>query len=233
MCYFLWDRGYEGPCEVESHHAGVVGTSTRFLNEFDLFVRHSAGVPILRKVLHGGFETMRKEVSPVRPFGISSKMRPQGTGSLTLISSGGEGLVSGSIVTDGDEFVDCWKVLLSSTSHDHGGQADKDGARRVFSRVRVIGPKVVCTESYIVIGKFATEEEAENCKSYLLTKFVRFLVALVSYSHHVTGPRFEYVPWQDFNRGWDDQSLYEMYDLTEGEVEVIESMIRPMERADD
>lgn len=229
VCYFVWDRNHSGPCEIENHHAGHTWNAVRDLNEFDYFVRLSPAVPIVRKVLDSDRSSLRELVSSVRPFGIATKERPRSSGSYHLISSGGDGPIPKSSVSAGFDLVDCWKVLLSKTSHDHAGLPDKDGKRRVFSRLEVIGPGVVCTESYIVIGGFSTEEEAENCKSYLSSKFVRFLVSLLSYSQDITAPRFDFVPMMDFTVSWDDKSLGEEFSLSEEDVEFIESLIRPME----
>jgi site-specific DNA-methyltransferase (adenine-specific) len=41
--------------------------------------------------------------------------------------------------------------------------------------------------------------------------------------------RFFFVPIQDYNEPWTDEKLYKKYGLTSEEIELIESMIRPME----
>jgi site-specific DNA-methyltransferase (adenine-specific) len=228
VCYFLWDRDNPGSCEITNVHKGIRQTSVRELNEFPTFVRQSSSVPILRKCLDSKKESLSKIVSSTRPFGLSTKERPSKKGEITLIHTGGQGLIQESKITTGDEFINKWKVLVSKTSHDHGGNPDKDGARRVLSRVEVIGPKVVCTESYIVIGPFKTKREADNCAIYLRTKFVRHLISLLSFSQDITRERFNYVPMEDFSKPTDDANLYKKYDLTDEEVTYIESSIKAM-----
>ena len=39
---------------------------------------------------------------------------------------------------------------------------------------------------------------------------------------------FTWVPLQDFSKPWTDKELYSKYDLTDKEIEFIESMIKPM-----
>ena len=109
---------------------------------------------------------------------MQTKDRPDGKGTIRLVSSGGEGKIALSRVTAGKDLVRKWKVLTSKTSHDHGGNPDKQGMRRVLSRLEILEPNAVCTESYIVIGSFESREEAENCHSYLQTKFVRHLISI-------------------------------------------------------
>ena len=221
-------RDNPGSCEITNVHKGIRQTSVRELNEFPTFVRQSSSVPILRKCLDSKKESLSKIVPSTRPFGLSTKERPSKKGEITLIHSGGQGLIQESKITTGDEFINKWKVLVSKTSHDHGGNPDKDGARRVLSRVEVIGPKVVCTESYIVIGPFKTKREADNCAIYLRTKFVRHLISLLSFSQDITRERFNYVPMEDFSKPTDDVNLYKKYDLTDEEVTYIESSIKAM-----
>ena len=95
--------------------------------------------------------------------------------------------------------------------------------------MEVLPPKTVCTETYIVIDCFDTEEEANNLINYLKTQFVRFLVAQLTYTQHIAKGNFAFVPIQDFSKPWTDEELYKKYNLTDEEIAFIESMIRPME----
>lgn len=146
-----------------------------------------------------------------------------------MISSKARGKIPKSRITAGTDLIDGWKVMTSKTSHDHAGQPDKDGMRKVLSRTEVIGPDTVCTESYIVFGKFETENEAINCMSYMKTKLFRFLVSLLSFSQDITRERFRYVPILDFNEEWNDERCYSEFNLSTEEIKFVESKIRPME----
>jgi site-specific DNA-methyltransferase (adenine-specific) len=96
--------------------------------------------------------------------------------------------------------------------------------------VELLAPKYVCTESYIVLGAFPTRKEAENYLEYVTTKFVRFLVSLLSFSQDITRERFAYVPMQSFDDVWTDEKLASRYGLTKDETDFITSKIRSMER---
>jgi site-specific DNA-methyltransferase (adenine-specific) len=172
---------------------------------------------------------MTKIISGVRPFGIPTKIRPEKKGDLILVSSGGQGPFNSENISSGQELVNKWKVMTSKTSHDHAGQSDNKGKRRVLSRVEILPPKYVCTESYIILGAFDAKKEAKNCLSYVCTLFVRFLISLLSFSQDITRERFVFVPMQDFSEPWTDEKLYKKYSLTKNEIAFIESMIRPME----
>lgn len=232
VCYFLWERNYSGLCDVTSNISNKIYSSQRMLNEYDTFVRYEPAVVILRKIKNYKESSITNIISPVRPFGIPTKARGD-KGNIKLIHSKGIGLVFESEVTTNKDWINKWKVITSKASHDHAGQPDKDGKRRVLSRTEIIEPNTVCTESYIVLGCFQSEFEAENCYKYVLTKFVRFLVSLLSFSQDITRDKFSFVPIQDFSKSWTDEELYVKYDLTKEEIAFIESMIRPMELGGD
>ena len=229
ICYFLWEKDSDQDCKVKNIAKGVEYESTRPLNQFDTFVRHSAAVSVLSKVMSLKEKSLADIVSSTRPFGLQTKDRPDGKGPIRLVSSGGDGKIALSRVTAGRELVGKWKVLTSKTSHDHGGNPDKQGMRRVLSRLEILEPNAVCTESYIVVGAFASRDEARNCLTYLQTKFVRHLISILSFSQDITRERFRYVPLQDFAIPWTDKELHKKYGITKDEIAFIENMIRPME----
>ena len=229
ICYFLWEKDKRGNCVVVNKFKGSELVSKRPLNEFKTFIRFGPAVSILRKVASKKEESLTKIISPTRPFGLQTSDRPTGSGEVHLVSSGGEGLISLSKVTSGKEMINKWKVMTSKTSHDHAGQPDKDGTRRVLSRVEILKPNYVCTESYIILGAFSQRKKAQNCLQYVKTKFVRFLISLLSFSQDITRERFNYVPLANMDEPWTDEKLYKKYGITKKEIDFIESIIRPME----
>jgi len=233
VCYFLWTRDTNGDCIVVNKFKGTEYESRRPLNEFKTFVRFGPAVEILRKVVAKREESLTKIISATRPFGLQTKDRPDGKGNINLVSSAGDGKISLKRVTSGHDMIDKWKVMTSKTSHDHAGQPDKDGTRRVLSRVELLGPDSVCTESYIILGSFEKRVNAKNCLEYVKTRFVRFIVSLLSFSQDITRERFAYVPIQDFSKPWTNEKLYKKYGLTKDEIAFIESMVRPMEVKDE
>lgn len=85
------------------------------------------------------------------------------------------------------------------------------------------------TETYLLLQSFENKKEAENCASFYKTKFVRFLISQTITSMNITKDNFQFVPLQDFSEPWTDEKLYKKYNLTQEEINFIESMIRPME----
>lgn len=227
VCYFLWNRDERGLCEVKNFTGSTIDTTIeRRLDEFSTFIRHSAAVPIIRKILSAGEPTMAAQVSSRKPFGLATNARPEKSGDLVLRWEKGSGPFPRSKITVGSAIIDKWKVITSYVAYDHAGNPGKDGKRKVFSKIEVMHPGEICTETYLVIGAFGTETEANNLVKYMKTRFFRFLVAQFMYSHHLTKSAYDFVPALDMNIEWTDAALASRYRLTDDESDYISSKIR-------
>lgn len=80
---------------------------------------------------------------------------------------------------------------------------------------------------------FDDKEKSYNLVSYASTKFFRFLLLQALSSIHITKDKFCFVPIQDFSKPWTDAELYAKYNLTQEEIDFIESMIKPMDLGGD
>ena len=233
ICYFLWERDSAGQCEVVNMHNGTEAVSIRALNEFKTFIRHGQAVPIIQKVLAKKEKSMNEQVSSRKPFGLATNARPQKHGDIILRWQKGEGPFNRKDVTIGIEMIDKWKVITSYVGYDHAGNPDKDGKRRVFSKIDILSPGTICTETYLVIGSYKKQTHAMNLVGYMKTRFFRFLVAQFMYSHHITKDSYSFVPVLDMNTRWTDTMLYKRYNISKDEIFFIESIVRPMEANDE
>ena len=229
ICYFLWDRDNPGPCEITNMHHGEKTVSTRPLNEFETFIRHSQAVPIVRKVLAKNERRMSEQVSSYKPFGLRTFVKPQKTGDIVLHWQKGEGPYKRKDITVGVDMIDKWKVISSRSGHEHAGDPGKDGQRRVLAKIAVLPPGTICTETYLVIGAYAEETQARHLVAYMHTRFFRFLLSVFMYSHSITKDTYAFVPQLSMKTTWTDEKLYKRYGLTKDEVAFIESKVRTME----
>lgn len=228
ICYFLWDRENSGFCEVQNVSDGTYDEPTaRRLNEFSTFVRHSAAVPIIRKVLAKNKPRMSQQVSSRKPFGLPTTARPDILGELTLRWEKGEGPFKRENVPSGHESITKWNVITSYVAYDHAGNPGKDGKRKVFSKIGLLPPETICTETYLLIGSYDTKVEAENLIAYMKTTFFRFLVSQFMYSHHLTKVAYDFVPVLDMTVTWNDEKLARFFDLSEDEKNFMNKKIRP------
>lgn len=226
--YFLWDRDHEGDCEFTTVLGDKRDTQMRKLNEFSTFVRYNSAVEIIHKVHKGVFKPLSEIVSSRNPFGIPTSARGEENpkkGYLKLVSSKGIGYVPAGDVIKGQEFVSKYKIMVSRITYEHAGEPDKDGKLKVLSRVEILGPNEVCTDSYLIIGGYDTYQEAENLMNYLKTKFARFLVSQTLSAINLSKDKFGFIPVLDFKKPVSEEELYEKYALTAENIEFINSLI--------
>jgi hypothetical protein len=108
----------------------------------------------------------------------------------------------------------------------------------VLSTPLIGTPLIGHTQSFISIGKFGTQQEADNCMKYVKTKFARTMLGILKTTQHNQAPKWKYVPLQDFTANSDidwskpipeiDAQLYAKYGLDKEEINFIESKVTPM-----
>ena len=232
VSYFLWDRTYSGLCEFVSTHDGKTSVCDRKLNEFTYFPRFNEALSIIHKVVKKKEKSLSEFVSTQTPFGFITTFRGESEpfkDCLELISSGEITYVARSDVHRSNDLIDKYKVIISKATCEHAGVPDKTGRYRVISTNKILEPDQVCTQSYLVAGFFDSRDEADNYLNYLKTSFVRFLLLQALTSQDISKDKFLWVPIQDFSKEWTDKELYSKYDLTQKEIDFINSMIREME----
>ena len=74
-----------------------------------------------------------------------------------------------------------------------------------------------------------TESEAKSVQSYYVTKFFRFMVSLRKITQDAIRSTYKWVPIQAWDQDWNDTELYQKYNLSDQEINYIESVIRPMD----
>ena len=100
-------------------------------------------------------------------------------------------------------------------------------------------PLIGYTETFIAIGAFITEFEAKACLKYIKGKFSRAMLGILKITQDNTKETWRKVPIQDFTPNSDidwsqsieniDQQLYKKYDLSQNEIDFIESKVRAMD----
>lgn len=108
----------------------------------------------------------------------------------------------------------------------------------ILSSPVIAEPRTAATETFIGIGIFDTEKEAENTLNYIKCKFTRLMLGILKITQHITPQKWDYVPLQDFTSNSDidwsksipeiDQQLYKKYGLDEKEIEFIETHVKEM-----
>ena len=100
-------------------------------------------------------------------------------------------------------------------------------------------PMTICTDTFLQVGQFDNELEANNLLKYIKTKFFRAMVGVKKTAVFNYKDCFTFVPLQDFTANSDidwtksipeiDQQLYRKYSLTDEEIDFIETHVKPMD----
>lgn len=129
------------------------------------------------------------------------------------------------------ENLDKYKVILP--------KANGTGTLGEVLSTPIIGkPAIGHTETFISIGCFNTENEADNLLKYIKGKFCRTMLGTLKITQDNTRQAWRMVPLQDFTPSSDidwskpipeiDRQLYAKYGLSESEIEFIESHVKEM-----
>ena len=100
-------------------------------------------------------------------------------------------------------------------------------------------PLIGFTETFISIGAFDNEIEAQNCLKYVKSKFARTMLGVLKVTQDNPRDKWSKVPLQDFTLQSDiewtqsiksiDQQLYKKYGLDQNEIDFIENKVQAMD----
>lgn len=231
VCYFLWDRDYQGQCDTSFVQDDViVGPIARDLDEFDIFLRDARAIPILRKVLALNEPSITNILAADKEFGMTSnfsgfsKDEKAGTIPLYYNDKGKRlrGWMARAAVPKSQHLIDTWKVLIPQAYGERGAIP-----AQVLGPMQVVSSPSACTQTYLFLF-LDDEDSAANAEAYLRTRFVRFLISLRKTTQHATRSTYTWVPKQPWNEVWTDEKLFKKYGFTDEEQAYVEAMIREM-----
>ena len=136
-----------------------------------------------------------------------------------------------------DEYIGKWKIFLPQANGASGKLGEE--AARIISKPVIGKPFEICTDTFLVVGAFDSEAEAQACLKYVKSKFARCLLGILKATQVNTRSTWSKVPLQDFTSAgeidWSlpikeiDARLYSKYNLSEAEIKFIEEKVRAME----
>lgn len=228
-CFFVRDKNHEGLCKVTNATKTNEYTMERKLNEYEIFIRGNQAVSIVDHVRkeHKDGIFLDSFVSSRKPFGLPTNYKPKEKGiPCWFIQRIGVKFADPEDVDDSKGYLNKWKLLAPKAPI--AGQTDFSKPVSIYyeSNVHVARAGECCTESYIILGAFDTEEELYSFKSYIFTKTVRFLLLQSVVSQDITKKNFCFVPHlKKYIGEYTDQRLREMWNLSDDEWKIIDSKI--------
>ncbi|CDN40567.1 restriction endonuclease [Mycoplasma amphoriforme] len=257
----MFNRDYVDKCNINVIDSqGKIYTSKRYLLDSDLnleiFVVYDIFVDILKKinirVEDKNLKFLSTIVSSSNPYGIrseaiknpnkfglpnfSSKKIVNGYEILGIDASKNRCLMylpkNYPIPKKSNAFFQ-YKVFIAKA---YGADAiGEKSSTPVLSAPELGIPGQLCTETFLEIGGFHTQKEAENLIKYIRTKFFRTLVGIQKQTQNMTQKTYSFVPILDFKSNdeinWElsvskiDEQLYKMFELSDEEIKFIEGKI--------
>lgn len=228
-CYFLWDRDNTGSCEVTNMTDTVQGRMIRDLDEYDVFIRQNKALSVVRKVLSWNKHNrvLSDVVSARKPFGLPTNYEPKDNGvPCYFIQRIGKKYADPKDIDDSKGYLSKWKLLAPKAPI--AGQTDfsKPVGFYYDGNTRIAAPGECCTESFIILGAFDSEDEVLAYRTYIYTKTVRFLLLQTVVSQDVTKKNFCFIPDLGHYQGvYNDQMLCKKWNIAEDEWEMIDARI--------
>lgn len=232
ISYIIWDKDYNGICEFDTVSNVFSNKTKRDLKQFDIIVRDSNAIKILNKVYNKNLKTFDSIVSSRNPFGFETNFYKNTTTSETPLSEhtkiytnakNPDLWIKTSEIEKNLELKDKYKVLISKA---YGGTYKGNGPARIINNPFVALPNEICSDSFIICGTFNTKQEAENCVTYMNTKFFKFMVSLIKTTQDNSKNVFKFVPLPDFTRSYEDKFIYKLYGISEDEISYIEEIVK-------
>jgi hypothetical protein len=241
VCYFRYDKSYNGKCNYTYSNHGETVVDEIDLNRLSLIVRDPRIANIVdkvyKKMCEEGVNGVDTIISGDTPFGIPTN--PLGSSKTPFPVYP---------IMDKDHDVMVYYIEKQKRKIAYVAKADIRKNSEDINKAKVFMPKAsgsgndpnvigetiiapknsVCSQTFIY-SAFDNQRTAKNFDSYIKTKFVRILVASIKITQDCLSGVFRFVPLQDFSKPWTDEELYKKYGLTDEEIQFIESMIRPME----
>src|SRR5439155_2009672 len=134
VCYFLWERDTEGDCAVTTvRGTDVVGPVDRDLRDYDVFVRDSRALDILRKVQRKKEPSIIEILSVDKEFGWTSNFngfhnkQRRNDVALAYHRKGKRliGWIERKAVRKSSHLIDKWKVMIPQAYGERGTRPAK------------------------------------------------------------------------------------------------------------
>tara|TARA_Y100001933_G_scaffold36941_1_gene32123 strand:+ start:1275 stop:2810 length:1536 start_codon:yes stop_codon:yes gene_type:complete len=237
VCFFLWERDYQGECKVVSKsNSKVTSIMKRPLLEDGLtnFIRRNEMVSIIKKVRKFKEKTFDEIISSNDPFGFDvrevgsyKRVKPKFSlekysGQIPFYYQGwkkeGLGYINESNIIKNKNLIKKDKIYIPKAWGT--GNLSSDQLEPIF-----VEGKSCSTETYLVISSDFSKEEFKNICHYINTKFFHALTLALKNTQNAMKKVYSIVPIQDFKKKLNDNILYQKYNLTKEEIDFIEKNV--------
>lgn len=219
VCFIHYVKNYTG---LTSFSDGEFQENL-YLNEFDIITDDPLGYALVRKIQKIWSHKYIGQVAWSRnSFGLSTNYFSTHKEALANNENSVPCLTrnrkikyveKNQIIKNLDK-IDCWKVSVPAVA---GGSKGNRRATIPINQIFIIPTGTIATETYSIVDAFKTKEEAENLISYLKTDFARYFLGLRKMTQHIPKDRWNWVPYVDTTKSWNDEELFLLFKLSKEE----------------
>lgn len=233
VCYFLWDKSYNGKCKFYEHSKDTIYENDELCIKNDKIIRNHNLISIIDKIKNE--KTIKCIVGSRDPYTYKNKNdKSKGSGNRIFESNW-----EGDYKDNQDDNYNIQFYCVKGIKYVKKDMIKKNKNNIFNNKIFIpmawdkqIKPKIslkpaICSSTYIYVGHNInlSEKECENVVNYLQSKFVRTLISAVKTTQCGSKKVFDFVPIQDFNEEWPDEKLYKKYNLSDEEIKYIEDNI--------
>lgn len=219
VMYFVWDTHHDGSCEYNGLN--------RMLDGYDIVVRNEISLLIISKI-PPSYISIKDTVNSRNCFDLETNHNKwDDKSNILCYTSKGIKRIYISEFNDKNHILHKYKVCCCQAGD--GPITINEKRYNILSTLFIAKPNELCTDTYLVVNSFNSRESAECFLTYCKSRFFRFLVSIRTASQHISKLSFSFVPdLQDYTKPWTDEELYKMFNLTQEEIDHIESVIKEM-----
>lgn len=228
ICFLNYCRNHNGATIFTD------GNSTEIINfrEFDIIPDDPLAFTIIRRIQSkwtNNYVGDRAWAS--KPFGlrtnffdINRSLSPNDANAVPCLSKGKQiKYVARNQIKKNQDHIDLWKVSAPKAA---GGSKGKRRSTVPVNQIFLLEKGTVTTETYNIIDTFNSKKQAENFVAYLKTDFARYMVGLRKITQDLPPDRWNWVPYLDMSRLWNDEEIYKFFNITKQEQEHIKKKVQ-------
>lgn len=213
VCFLTMSKEHDGPCNF------VDGDTQLDINlsKFDAIPDDLMAYELIEKIRIKSSLFMSEYVMSRNPFGITSttlrKVNLSSKQVPCMIKEREIIKISEELVLKNKNLIRKWKVVVPAAVGGTKAVRDFLPVNQFF----IVEPGVALAETYIIIGTFDSKAESDKLLSFLKTSFCRYFIGLRKLTQHLSKECWTWVPQVDFSKTWDDQKLFNYFNLSKKE----------------
>lgn len=237
VIYYILDKKYNNrynlPVEEIGYNKKRI-SGIRNVYDYDgIYPKTLTGCNIIKKLKNGGCTKFFSDVVfPTNIFKLSSNYKSDNISfkndeyyKVLCSNKNVEYVNKNDVNTKYNDVIDKYKFVICYASSAHGLTPNNNGKIKVILSPQIIDKEVLFTQTYLCLYVNDDLNVMKNVESYFSTKPVQYLLLQGMSNHHICKTNFCFVPVVDFNEPWTNERFYTEFNLTDEEIEEIESMV--------